>query len=138
MSRCHVPSGNNLGCGCTTRCTTCTSAIPPQPPYNRAFIGPDSTPTQNWIQSQSNPKYPFTTNPNWPLNSGSNHSQIKTNNQQKHIFTYYNQQQQAGLLFKTGGPLFKSNHERLLYIQAQYNQAEYLPKKCISSLYTSY
>lgn len=128
-------SGNNIGCGCTTRCTTCTSAIPSQPPYNRAFAGQDKAPTQNWIQSQSDPKYPFTTNPNWPLNSGSNHSQIKTNDQQKHIFSYYNQQKDAGLLFKTGGPLFKSNHERLLYIQAQYNQAQYLPKKCISSLY---
>lgn len=132
----QIPTLENLGCGCSSfSCSSCTSAIPPQPPYNRIFEGQDVNLRQNWNQSQSNPKYPFTTNPNWPLDSGSNHSQVKTNQQQKSIFTFYNQQKQAGLLFKTGGPLFKSNHERLLYIQAQYSQAQYLPKTCINSLY---
>ena len=113
----------------------CSPNPPPQPAYNIPYTAGNSVYVNNWISSQSNPAYPFSTNPNWPLNPGSNGSQITNNNQAKQIFTSVNSQQANGLLKGTGMPIFRTDQERMLYIQAQYSQAVYLPKKCINGLF---
>lgn len=136
-------------CSCKTTCYTsqcsggCKSTtLGPQPPYNIPYTGPDTTLRNNWLESQqfydsANPKAPFTTNPNWPLDKGSNMSQIVTNQQNKTIFNYLNTLKEKGQLFKQARPTFSSDQERLQYINAQYAQAAYIDKKKgINTLYS--
>jgi hypothetical protein len=40
----------------------------------------------------------------------------------KTIFTNINLRKQNGTLFGTGMPVFRTQHEKILYIQAQYSQ----------------
>lgn len=123
-------------CECPPKAITCPPNTAPQPPYNVAYTGAQADLSANWFISQSTPSAPFSTNPNWPLNTGANHSQVQTNQQAKTIFTNINARKENGTLFPSIGPTFKSNHERILYLQAQYAQAVYLPKKGINTLYT--
>lgn len=142
------------GCECNT--SVCTrplsncSALPRQVyPYNVPYTadGSDSNAPlyNNWVTSQTNTATspaPFTTNPNWPNNTGADVNQLRTNTQAKTIFTNINQRKENGTLFGTGFPIFKSNHEKILYIQAQYSQPRgypgntNLPNKGINTLFS--
>lgn len=119
------------GCDCTTsNCVTPQIPCPIQPlqnfPYNTPYTaGEEIALRNNWIASQTNTDLnpaPFTTNPNWPYNTGSDVSQLQTNTQAKTIFNNINERKQAGTLFGTGCPIFKTQQEKILYIQAQYAQ----------------
>jgi hypothetical protein len=110
---------------CVRQDTRC-SALPQQTyPYNVPYTGAEAQLNANWIVSQTNTSTssaPFTTNPNWPLNAGSDTNQIRTNMQAKTVFTNINLRKQNGTLFGTGMPIFRTQHEKILYIQAQYSQ----------------
>ena len=125
-------------CDCSYICvaTTCPSNPPPQIPYNVPYTGTEEPLRSNWYNSQSNVAHPFSTNPNWPLNTGANTSQIKTNQEAKTIFTNTNQRKADGTLFSSQFPTFRSHQELLKYKQAQYSQAVYLPKMGINTLYS--
>jgi len=140
----------NCTCGPFNQCGICTSVQPnPAPPYNIPFLpigtnyqgsivtGVEQPYANNWIQSQSNAQYPFSTNPNWPLEPNANAYEIQTNNEAKSIFTALNNQSaqvQAGQR-TLNGPIFKSYHDLIRYKQAQYAQAFYLPKKSVGDLF---
>ena len=116
-------------CDSSSVCVRQQTLCPPPPaqtyPYNVPYTGTESPLNTNWIVSQTNTSTssaPFTTNPNWPLNKGSDTNQIRTNMQAKTVFTNINLRKQNGTLFGTGTPIFRTHHERLLYIQAQYSQ----------------
>ena len=116
-------------CDSSSVCVRQQTLCPPPPaqtyPYNVPYTGTESPLNTNWIVSQtntSNSPAPFTTNPNWPLNKGSDINQVRTNMEAKTIFTNINLRKQNGTLFGTGMPVFRTHHERLLYIQAQYSQ----------------
>ena len=133
-------SDDNCSCNCSCNCTPpiqiCPINPPPQFPYNVPYTGTEEPIASNWTISQSTPTAQFSTNPNWPLNTGSNHSQIQTNQQAKAIFVSINDRKANGTLIGTGMPIFKSHHEKILYIQAQYSQAVYLPKQGINTLFS--
>lgn len=129
-------SANYCNPCCSYTCLHCQGSAPSTFPYNVPYTGQDATLRQNWFQSQANPTAPFTTNPNWPLNTGSNHSQIYTNQENKTIFNSINKLKEQGGLFGTGQPTFSSNQEKIKYIQAQYSQRAYGPRKGINTLYS--
>ena len=135
--------------GCTNPCdcsqnivfidTTCPAPPPAYEwPYNKPYTGTEVPINTNWALTQANdPAYPFSLNPNYPLDTGSYASQVTTNTQAKTIFVSINNLQQQGGAFGANAPVFKSNQERLAYMQAQYAQAYYLyPKKGINTLYS--
>lgn len=123
-------------CSCICIAAVCPSNPPPQPRYNVPYTGTEEPLRSNWFTSQSNVAAPFSTNPNWPLNTGANVSEIKTNQEAKTIFTNVNQRKTDGTLFSSQFPTFSSHQELLKYKQAQYSQAVYLPKKGIDTLYS--
>ena len=124
----------------SSECCNLEGIYPPNPvqrfPYNVPYTGPEEPIASNWIISQSTPTAQFSTNPNWPLNTGSNNSQIHKNQQAKSIFVALNDRKANGTLINMGMPIFKSHHEKILYIQAQYSQAVYLPKQGINTLFS--
>jgi hypothetical protein len=130
MSGCTCDSSS----ACVRPLTNC-SALPRQLyPYNVPYTAnasdSDAQLYNNWVASQTNTatsSAPFTTNPNWPLNTGSDSNQIRTNMQAKTVFRNINQRKENGTLLGTGFPIFKSNHEKILYIQAQYSQPRGAP-----------
>lgn len=142
--------GCTCSCGPFAQCGLCFQTTPnAAPPYNKPFLqvgasfegipinGTEQPYANNWTQSQSNATYPFSTNPNWPLEPQANASQIRDNNEAKTIFTALNNQSlQVSQGQRTlNGPIFKSYHDLIRYKQAQYAQAFYLPKKSISYLF---
>jgi hypothetical protein len=135
-----MPDCSGCSCACEGAylCGTCQGRAPPAPPYTIQFVPPgEQQYVNNWQSSQSNVQYPFTTNANWPLEPNANHSQIVANNQAKSIFVALNKQSeqvQAGVR-TLNGPIFKSYNDLIRYKQAQFAQAEYLPKKSVGSLF---
>lgn len=123
-------------CSCVSIATVCPPNPAPQPSYNIPYTGTEEPLRSNWFNSQSNVAYPFSTNPNWPLNTGANADQIRNNQEAKTIFTNTNQRKENGTLFSSQFPTFSSHQELLKYKQAQYAQAVYLPKKGIDTLYS--
>jgi hypothetical protein len=123
-------------CSCVIIPTVCPPNPPPQPPYNVPYTGTEEPLRSNWFNSQSNVAYPFSTNPNWPLNTGANTSEIRMNQEAKTIFTNVNQRKANGTLFSSQFPTFNSYQELIKYKQAQYSQAVYLPKQGINTLYS--
>jgi len=122
--------------GVILRNEVCSSTIPPQYPYNVPYTGREQPLKTNWLVSQSDPDAPFTTNPNWPLNQGANQSEILNNTKAKNIFVSINNLKDQGAAFGRNAPVFKSEQEKIAYLQAQYSQAYYLPKKGINTLYS--
>jgi len=136
-------------CDSSSVCVRPQTLCPPPPqqtyPYNVPYTGTETPLRSNWIVSQTdtsmNPA-PFTTNPNWPLNTGADTNQIRTNTQAKTVFNNVNLRKQNGTLFGTGMPVFRTQHEKILYIQAQYSQPlgypgdSNVPKKGINTLFS--
>jgi hypothetical protein len=146
----HLLSREMSGCcDSSSVCVRQQTLCPPPPeqtyPYNVPYTGTEIPLRSNWIVSQtdtsSNPA-PFTTNPNWPLNTGADTNQIRTNTQAKTVFNNVNLRKQNGTLFGTGMPVFRTQHEKILYIQAQYSQPlgypgdNNVPKKGINTLFS--
>ena len=89
--------------------------ICPSPPYNATNFTPDSN-IYSTIQSYAN------NSPNYPLNTGTDASQIYLSRQNISYFQGLNQQTQNIKTLnggKNGYPQFRSEAERIMYIQGQ-------------------
>jgi hypothetical protein len=88
--------------------------IPPQPPYNATNFTPANAVIYNTMVNNAK------TQPNYPLNSGSDSDQINRQRQNVSYFTSMQQQTQNGT---KPFPAFKLDQRRLMYIQGQYATA---------------
>jgi hypothetical protein len=97
------------------------SQICPAPPYNATNFTPANPEVFSTLVSYAN------NSPNYPWATGSNAQQIYRSKQDISFFTSLNQQTQAvktqnnslGVAFQLPYPRFKSDAERLMYIQGQ-------------------
>lgn len=88
--------------------------IPPQPPYNATNFTPANAVIYNTMVNNAK------TQPNYPLNSGSDSDQINRQIQNVSYFTSLQQQTQNGT---KPFPAFRLDQRRLMYIQGQYATA---------------
>lgn len=88
--------------------------IPPQPPYNATNFTPANAVIYNTMVNNAK------TQPNYPLNSGSDSDQINRQRQNVSYFTSLQQQTQNGT---KPFPAFRLDQRRLMYIQGQYATA---------------
>lgn len=110
---------------------TCSTAPPDAPynsPHNTNYAVYQVLPT-NPYTGATNPTYtqynslpnnkPFTLNPQYPLNQGSNASQLVNIQEAKVVFNNVNTTRLYNGASPTAPVTFKSDRERMLYIQAQ-------------------
>jgi hypothetical protein len=88
--------------------------IPPQPPYNATNFTPANQVIYNMMVNNAK------TQPNYPLNQGSDSDQINRQMQNVSYFTSMQQQTQNGT---KPFPAFRLDQRRLMYIQGQYATA---------------
>jgi len=88
--------------------------IPPQPPYNATNFTPANAVIYNTMVNNAK------TQPNYPLNQGSDSDQINRQRQNVSYFTSMQQQTQNGT---KPFPAFRLDQRRLMYIQGQYATA---------------
>lgn len=123
-------------CNCNSPTTVKPATICPAPPlqnvpYNTPYTqGEEIALRNNWIANQANTEFDtkqLTTNPLVPYNTGVDVSEMRSNTAANKIFTTINQRKQAGTLFGTGCPVFRTQQEKIQYIQAQYAQPTGFP-----------
>jgi len=124
----------------TSECTNPNQVAPlvvyPTPPLQNFQYNAPNTSAQEvalrsiWLANQNNPDLntsQFTTNPTVPYNTGADISELRENKQATAIFNTINQRKQSGTLIGTGCPIFRTQQEKIRYIQAQYTQPAGFP-----------
>jgi hypothetical protein len=118
-------------CNCNSSTTVKPATICPTPPLQNFQYNTPNTATQEialrslWLTNQGNTELDtqqFTTNPTVPYNTGADVGELRTNTAATKIFNTINQRKQSGTLFGTGCPVFRTQQEKIQYIQAQYTQ----------------
>jgi hypothetical protein len=115
---CIHSEDENICLLCFQLLNTCPSTINnPPPPYQ-----PQLCPAPPY-NAPSNPNFSTYAqrNPNFPLNTGSNYSQVVSNNANNTIYEHINQKNAAIKAANSTQPyvMFKSQQERIAYTQAQ-------------------
>ena len=124
----------------TIECTNANQVAPliviPTPPVQTFQYNTPNTPAQEialrsiWLSNQTNPLLDakqFTANPTVSYNTGADVSELRENKQATAIFNTINQRKQSGTLIGAGCPIFRTQQEKIRYIQAQYTQPSGFP-----------
>ena len=123
-------------CECTNANQVAPLVVCPIPPLQNFQYNTPNTSTEEvalrsiWLANQANPTLnteQFTTNPTVPYNTGADISELRENKQATAIFNTINQRKQSGTLIGTGCPIFRTQQEKIRYIQAQYTQPTGFP-----------